>query len=393
MNNGHTLNLNSDILTSVIDQTVHGLVLVNHNNEIQYWNHWMSKKSGLNPDQVIGRNLKDIFKDSNLTRITQSITNALTKGHSSSLSESFTCFNLALFRDKRHSIKIIPQITVSPLQPDLQLCLIQITDVFTSATRERMLKSIANEAHIGKAAAENLSQLKSNFVSTVSHELRTPLTSILGTLGLLNGQVLGPLNSEQLKLLSVAHQNSELLLNLINNILDIDKIESGTIDFNFSKISINELLEKAISGIQGYGEKVNIKFTLLTSKEDYFIFADSDKLMQVLNNLLSNAAKFSQPEQTVSLYYTPGKHTLRIFVKDDGKGIPDSFKHSIYNKFTQLESQDNRNSNGTGLGLAIAKLIVNKHNGTIDFDSTLGKGTTFYIDIPLASAQNRKKTA
>ncbi len=391
MDNKHTLSAN--ILTSVIEQTVHGLVLINQNNEIQFWNHWMSEKSGVNQEQVLGEKLEDIFKKSDLTRIKQSISNALTKGHSASLSESFSCFNLALFRDKRHTIKIVPQISISPLKSDHKLCLIQIADVSTSATRERMLKSIANEAHIGKAAAENLSQLKSNFVSTVSHELRTPLTSILGTLGLMNGQVLGTLNPEQLKLLSVAYQNSELLLNLINNILDIEKIESGTIDFNFCQISINELLEKAVNGIQGYGEKINIKFNLLTSKEDYLIFADPEKLIQVLNNLLSNAAKFSQPDQTVTLYYTPGKHTIRIFVKDDGKGIPDSFKHSIYNKFTQLESQDNRNSNGTGLGLAIAKLIVDKHNGKIDFDSIPGKGTTFYIDIPLASGQGRKKIA
>lgn len=381
------------ILETIIDQTVHGLIVLNSKLQVQYWNQWMVNKSGIAADDAINKPLDKIFNNANLTRIKNALNNAITKGHSAALSQSFSDFKLGLFSNAQKTLDIIPQISISPLKNTEGLCLLQITDVTASVTRERLLKSIANEAHLGKEAAENLSQLKSSFVATVSHELRTPLTSMIGSLGLLKGNVVGKLNAAQESLLNVAYKNSDLLLSLINSILDLEKIESGTIEFNFKNISLYELLEQATTGITGYGEKINISFTLTLPEEDILVYADADKLLQVLNNLLSNAAKFSHPGQTVNMHATTEKHFVRISVADKGQGIPDSFKSSIYDKFTQLESQDNRNANGTGLGLAIAKLIIDKHNGKIDFDSTVGEGTTFYINIPIASKLSAKKRA
>ena len=381
---------NIEILDSIIDQTVHGLIVLDAELRIQYWNQWMESKSGIYSYEVINQSIDHVFANSNLIRIKGALRNAIDKGHSASLSQSFSDFKLGLYNNKQKTLEIIPQIAISPLKDSSKLCLMQITDVSAAVTRERLLKSIANEAHLGKEAAENLSQLKSSFVATVSHELRTPLTSMIGSLGLLKGGVVGDFNDAQSNLLNIAYRNSELLLSLINSILDLEKIESGTIEFNFKNISINDLLEQATSGMAGYGEQVDINFTLTLLKDDLTVYGDYDKLLQVLNNLLSNAAKFSQKGQTVKLYAKQIKHFVRIGVEDKGQGIPEAFKSTIYDKFTQLESQDNRNANGTGLGLAIAKLIVEKHNGKIDFKSVIGKGTTFYVDIPTASEINIK---
>ena len=376
---------NITMLESIVEQTVHGLIVIDKDLHVQYWNKWMENKSGLKASSVLNKPIDKVFLNANLTRINKALENAIEKGHSASLSQSFSDFKLQLFSNKQKTLPVIPQISISPLKNSANLCLLQITDVTATATRERLLKSIANEAHLGKEAAENLSQLKSSFVATVSHELRTPLTSIIGSLGLLQGNVVGDLNEPQENLLNVAYKNSELLLTLINSILDIEKIESGNIEFNFKNILVNDLLEKAANGIAGYGNQVNVDFTLSLPSENLTVYGDENKLLQVLNNLLSNAAKFSKSGQTVRIFAYQEKHFVRIGVEDKGKGIPESFKPTIYDKFTQLENEDNRNANGSGLGLAIAKLIVDKHNGNIDFDSIIGQGSTFYVEIPIAS--------
>ena len=378
-------NFNTEIYESVIAQIAHGIVLLDSNKQIQYWNRWIEQKSGITKKEATGKLLMEVYPNANLQRIDQAITDALEKGHSSTLSQSFSNFKLDLYSNAKKSLPIIPQIYVSPLKDNDKLCLLQITDVTAAVTKERMLKSIANEAQQGRQAAENLSQLKSSFVATVSHELRTPLTSIIGSLGLIKGNVAGKLNSTQTKLIDLTHKNSELLLKLISDILDLEKIESGAIEFDFRSISITNLLKQATSGIEGYGEQLNVNFKLQLPDEDLYVYGDYGKLMQVLNNLLSNAAKFSLPGQSVTISAQTRNHYVRIGVEDHGQGIPESFKATIYDKFTQLDSRDNRNTNGTGLGLAIAKLITDKHNGKIDFHSVVGKGTTFYIDIPAAS--------
>ena len=382
----------NEVLQSIVDQTVYGIIVLDSNLIIQCWNQWMVNKSGINQDQAIGNTLKELLPEASLFRITNALNNAINKGHSSSLSQSFSDFNLQLFSNSQKTVPIIPHISISPLKNTGGLCMLQITDVTASVTRERLLKSIAKEAHTGKEAAENLSQLKSSFVATVSHELRTPLTSMIGSLGLLKGNVVGNLNTAQKNLLNVASRNSELLLSLINSILDIEKIESGTVEFNFKNISVTKLLEQAVNDIAGYGEKIDIHFSLQLPDVELSIVADSNKLLQVFNNLLSNAAKFSKPGQTVNIFATANDRYVRFNIEDKGQGIPEHFKTTIYDKFTQLESEDNRNANGSGLGLAIAKLIVDKHNGQIDFDSTVGQGTTFYIDIPISTNFNKQDT-
>jgi len=225
-------------------------------------------------------------------------------------------------------------------------------------------------------------RVKEEFISTVSHELRTPLTSIRGAIGLLAGGMAGEFNDKANQLLSMAHNNTERLLMLINDILDLSKIESGKMDFHFSEVKVQSFLEEAISSNQGYAEQHGVEFILDSSVQDAKLNADANRLMQVMNNLMSNAAKFAPKGDRIKISAARHHRQIRISVTDHGQGIPKELEPRIFDKFTQADSSDTRQVGGTGLGLNITKAMVEKHNGRIAFVTEVGVGTTFYFDIP-----------
>lgn len=231
---------------------------------------------------------------------------------------------------------------------------------------------------------KRIDKMKNEFVSTVSHELRTPLTSIRGSLGLITGGALGELPTEAKEMLELASNNSERLLLLINDILDIQKIESGQLEMEFENFKIIPFLNHALEDNTAYAKQYGVKFVLETKPDDINIYADKARLMQVMANLLSNAAKFSIEngvvEVSVDLQHDD---VVRISVNDHGIGIPKEFHSKVFDKFTQQDSSDTRKKGGTGLGLNISKAIVEKHGGHIGFTSTEGLGSTFYFEIPV----------
>ena len=229
---------------------------------------------------------------------------------------------------------------------------------------------------------KRIDKMKSEFISTVSHELRTPLTSIRGSLGLLTGGVTGELPEQAQEMIKIASNNTERLLLLINDILDIQKIESGQMSFKFKNLAVMPFIERSIQENAAYGQQYNVRFIITRELKNSKIFADPDRLMQVMANLLSNAAKFSPDNGVVEICVTHHDNKLRISVTDHGAGIPEEFHAKIYEKFSQADSSDNRTIGGTGLGLSISKIIIEKHGGHIGFDTTQGKGTTFYIELP-----------
>lgn len=227
-------------------------------------------------------------------------------------------------------------------------------------------------------------KLKGEFVSTVSHELRTPLTSIKGTLGLVAGGVMGQIPDKALNLIKKALQNTDRLTLLINDLLDIEKIQSGSLDFNMCLLQTDTLLEKAITSNQGYADKYGVQMALKNkSQRELTIHGDENRLMQVLSNLISNAIKFSPEQGKIELDVTQKENWVRISVIDHGPGIPEAFHTRIFQKFAQADSSDTRQKGGTGLGLAISKTIVEKHGGTIGFETKAGEGTVFYVDLPM----------
>jgi PAS domain S-box-containing protein len=225
-------------------------------------------------------------------------------------------------------------------------------------------------------------RLKSDFVSTVSHELRTPLTSIRGSLGLVLGALGGNLSAQVRGLLQIAHNNADRLGRLINDILDVEKIESGKMDFNAQRQPLTPLLQQAIDGTRDYAREFCVTFELFNKAPDAVVDVDADRFIQVMVNLLSNAVKFSPPTKPVTIGAESHGGTVRITVMDRGKGIPADFQGRIFERFAQADSSDSRQKGGTGLGLAISKSLVEKMNGLIGFDTREGFGTTFYVDLP-----------
>lgn len=227
-----------------------------------------------------------------------------------------------------------------------------------------------------------IERMKNEFISTVSHELRTPLTSIAGSLGLLAGGAAGPLPEKTSRLIAIAHKNSERLVRLINDLLDIEKIESGKMDFRFSRVSLITLADQAIEANRGLAEPLAVTIRHGATATEGDVMADPDRLMQVLTNLISNAVKFSPRGSSVTLVLEDRGATLRLNVHDEGPGIPEAFRERIFGKFAQADASDSRQKGGTGLGLNIAKRIIERHGGRIGFESdTHGGGTTFWIEL------------
>jgi PAS domain S-box-containing protein len=227
-----------------------------------------------------------------------------------------------------------------------------------------------------------IERMKNEFISTVSHELRTPLTSIRGSLGLIAGGVAGPLPPQARRMVDIALGNTERLVRLINNILDIEKIEAGKIEFKMKPVDPVPLVQQAIEANQAYADKFGVRFVLNEPLPEARVCADADRLTQVVTNFLSNAAKFSPPNGTVTLSITRSEGSVRVAVTDQGSGIPEAFRGQIFQKFAQADSSDQRQKGGTGLGLSICKSIIEKHGGRIGFESEPNVATTFYFELP-----------
>jgi signal transduction histidine kinase len=231
---------------------------------------------------------------------------------------------------------------------------------------------------------KRLERLKDEFVSTVSHELRTPLTSIAGSLGLLVGNAVGKLPEPMARLLSIAHTNSQRLTRLVDDILDIEKMEAGRVVFNFKRVEVRPLVEQVIEANRAYAEGYGVRMRLEDASTDPAadVRADPDRLFQVVTNLLSNAIKFSPTDNEVVIAIFKENGLVRFTVRDHGPGIPVDFKPLIFEKFAQADARDARQKGGTGLGLSIVKQIVDRLNGKVGFADAPDGGTVFSVELP-----------
>jgi PAS domain S-box-containing protein len=230
-----------------------------------------------------------------------------------------------------------------------------------------------------------LDRLKDEFISTVSHELRTPLTSIRGALGLLSSGILGNVNDKAANLLRIALTNSDRLVRLINDILDLERIQSGREPLLFRPIQLAEVVRQAIDGMQPVADAAGVQLIHDTTHVE--LAADPDRLLQVLTNLLSNAIKFSPPNSTVSIMMRPGLTGVTLSVIDQGRGIPADKLEAIFGRFQQVDASDSRQKGGSGLGLAICRTIVLQHSGRIWAERNPVRGSTFRVFLPYQPAQ------
>ncbi len=223
-------------------------------------------------------------------------------------------------------------------------------------------------------------RMKNEFISVVSHELRTPLTSIRGSLGLLAGGALRNDPEKANRMLDIALKNTERLVRLINDILDIEKIESGQIALDIQSVDAADIIVQASATMSAMADANRVHLEVHPAQGT--VFADRDRILQTLTNLLSNAIKFSNPESTITLSSERRGAGLLIRVRDHGRGIPPHKLQTIFERFQQVDASDSRDKGGTGLGLAICRSIVQQHGGAIWVDSTEGKGSEFFVLLP-----------
>jgi len=228
-----------------------------------------------------------------------------------------------------------------------------------------------------------LMRLRTEFVSTVSHELRTPLTSIRGSLGLMRGGVAGELTPELSGLTTIAYENCDRLLKLINDLLDIQKLEAGKISIYMESHDLRTLLESIAGANQGYAREYDVQLLLDQPLDAITVSVDAERFAQVLSNLISNAIKYSPTNEEVHISVTRKGDEVEIAVSDRGEGVPEEFRQRIFDKFARADGSDSRHTSGSGLGLTIARSLVEAMGGRLYFESQQGLGSTFYVALPI----------
>jgi PAS domain S-box-containing protein len=331
------------------------MVVVNHAGEIVLLNLQAEKEFGYRREELLGQNIKKIIPERVADRL---IANDLRCSADALAFQIGTEIELTGQRKDGGEFPI--EIMLSPLE---------------SAERILVIRDIS--------VRRKTERLKDEFVATVSHELRTPLTSISGSLGLLAGQWASDLPPSAARLLTIAHTNSQRLVRLINDILDIEKLESGRVVFNLSRVAVGALAGQAIEDVRGFADSYGVQVRLGVMSNGVDVNADPDRLAQVITNLLSNAIKFSPAGGDVLVAVQKIANDVRISVRDHGSGVPDEFKAHIFEKFAQADATNTRQKGGTGLGLSIVKQIVERLEGKIGFEDALGGGAMFYVDLPV----------
>jgi PAS domain S-box-containing protein len=275
---------------------------------------------------------------------------------------------LKIRNPRRDGIDLICEWTVTPLvnlRHEVIAIIAQGRDVTAQVEAERM---------------------KKEFTSTLSHELRTPLTSIIGSLQLINSGVMGKVEREVAELTEVAERNGQRLLDLINDLLDIEKIESGKLGLAPELIAVDELVREAMVLNKAFAERFKVRFEWRGDLPERKVFADRKRLQQVMTNLLSNAAKFSPEGSLVEITTEEAGAYVRLAIHDRGTGIPEGFRGRIFGRFTQADATATRQKGGSGLGLAICKRLIELMHGRIGFDNRQGGGSTFWFELPRQSA-------
>lgn len=345
-------------LSAILDNVVDAIITINESGSIESWSNGAERLFGYKSEEVLRRNVKMLMPDPHSSAHDGYIRRYIQTGERRIIG---TRREVEALHKDGHRVPV-----------DLGISEMRIGS-------RRMFIGIVRDI----SARLEVERLKSGFVSTVSHELRTPLTSISGSLGLLAGGVAGPMAPKATRLIEIAKANSERLVRLINDILDLEKAESGRLEFRLETQLVRPIVLQAIDLNRAYAQGFGVSIELDPRSEDVNVLVDRDRLVQVLTNLLSNASKFAPRGGTVTVRISADHDSARISVHDDGPGIPEKFQGRLFQKFAQADDSDSRSKGGTGLGLSIVKTIVERLGGNVDFESTPDKGTTFYVNLPV----------
>ncbi|MEA2755159.1 MAG: hypothetical protein QOJ54_1448, partial [Aliidongia sp.] len=344
-------------LTAIYDSVLDGIITINTSGVIESFNRAAARIFNYAPDQVMRRNIRMLMPE------------PYASAHDSYLERYVATGQSRVLGTVREVEGRRADGSVFPMEIALTETLLGSGRLFVAAVRD-------------VTERRALERVKSEFVSTVSHELRTPLTSISGALSLIASGTAGPLPDKARSLVTIARSNCDRLTRLINDILDLERIDAGRMVFEFAPVALEELLRQVLADNVEFARKYSVRLELSGPPPSATLWADVHRLVQVLTNLISNAVKFSPSGSVVTVSARLADAMVRIAVEDRGRGIPETFRDRIFEKFAQADTADNRQKGGTGLGLSIVKSIVERHGGSVSFESVYGTGTVFFVDLP-----------
>ncbi len=342
---------------AVVENAVDGIISIDIKGRVESFNSAAEKIFGHSADEVIGQNVKMLMPQPYEREHDGYLYNYLSTGKKKIIGIGREVEGL-----RKDGTTFPLELAVSEVELDNRRLFIGMTRDITERKK--------------------IEQMKNEFVSTVSHELRTPLTSIRGALGLVLGKGAKDLSPKFLRLLETANRNSERLTFLINDILDLEKINAGKLEFHLEAINLSTLAKRAVEENEGYAHSHNVRLKLiLKGKDSTTVRADEHRLLQVFANLISNAVKYSAENDTVEIEVKRINDKLRVSVADNGPGIPAEFRSRIFARFAQADSSDTREKGGTGLGLTITQAIIEQLGGSISFNSDPGEGAEFFFEL------------
>jgi PAS domain S-box-containing protein len=337
------------------------MVVIDQAGEIVLLNVQAEKQFGYRRDELIGQKVTNIIPIGFAERL---IADDLRSAEEALAQQIGTGIELTALRKDGSEFPI--EIMLSPLKGDEGI-------LVTAAIRDITVRN---------RQTARVKRLKDEFIATVSHELRTPLTSIAGALALLSSGSGGKLPKTASQFIEIAYTNSKRLVRLINDVLDIEKIEAGKFDLVLEPVDIQSVLEQAMEDTQAYARSHRVRMRIEASTTRTEVQSDPDWLVQIVTNLLANAIKFSPPDGEVVLAAAMLGDLTQISVRDHGPGVPADFRPQIFEKFAQADGSDTRQKGGTGLGLSIVKQMVTRLGGEVGFDDVPGGGTIFLVDLP-----------
>ncbi|KKM70620.1 hypothetical protein LCGC14_1438870, partial [marine sediment metagenome] len=343
-------------LRQVIETVNAPIIGVDVKGLLNEWNQKAADITGYSRDEVLGRNLIEDFIGDDYKALLQEVSDKTLKGEETA-SVEFSLYT----KDGQ-----------------------QVTILFNATARRDASGNIIGVFGIGQDISERkrIEQMKSDFVSLTSHELRTPLTSIRGYVDLILDGDAGGISKEQREFLGIVSQNTQRLETLINDVLDIEKIESGRIKMRQEKVNFSEIVEDCVNTFKVMAKSKGLKLEKEIKATQIDVLGDSDRLSQVFSNLLSDAIKYTKEGRVKVTVQVKGKF-VSVTVEDTGIGMSQEDLSRIFTGFFRSDNSYVRKTTGTGLGLSIAKATIEKHNGDIRVESKLGVGTKFEVILPL----------
>jgi NtrC-family two-component system sensor histidine kinase KinB len=345
-------------IEAIIEQMQDAIIGVNENHEILFMNDAARKTLNITDDKVIGKTTDALLKGNDLFR-------SIVQDDAAAKSFKIVLNGREAYFQLQSSSIVIPNVN-------------EPADVLQLANRS------AGKVYILKNITEfkERDEAKTNFIATISHELKTPIASIKMSLKLLNDERIGAMNTEQHQLIAHIKDDSDRLLKITSELLELSQVETGNIQLNFVPVNPMKIVDYAITSIKFQAEQKNVQLEIVHDSKLPEVHVDIEKTAWVLVNFLSNALRYSAEKSKIVIHVAAKNSKVEFSVKDFGKGIDEAYQKRLFDRYFQVPT-DGQNKSGSGLGLAISKDFINAQGGTIGVESEIGEGSRFYFSLPV----------